>query len=272
MSVQSALRSRIRTALVLAAVFIGVVFGLPESATLMLVAVAIVLGAWEWSAMLQLRGRPMRIAYVALVAVVLFLAWWLTRDQALLRPFLFVTALWWVVALAWLSLAPARVNGWSAGLAGLLSLVPAGVALAQFRLTPGSGSALTLFAIVLIVAADTGAFFVGRALGRVALAPRVSPGKTWEGVLGGLALSLLVAFAGSILLALPVLPMVMAGFIAAAFSVVGDLTESMLKRHAGIKDSGSLFPGHGGVLDRIDSIMAGAPMLLLGLLQIGVLE
>ena len=205
---------------------------------------------------------------MATVAALLAAAWLSTRDAAALRVFLLVAAAWWVVALGWLTLAPQRVQGWSAGVAGVFALVPAGVALAQIRIAPGIGAALTLFTIVLIVAADTGAFFAGRSFGRVRLAPRVSPGKTWEGVLGGLLLATLVAFGGAAWFGVPVASMVPVCLAAAAFSVVGDLTESMLKRHAGVKDSGSIFPGHGGILDRIDSVTAGAPVLLLGLLQI----
>ncbi len=267
----SALRSRVVTALVLAAVLVGVVLGLPEWATLLLVAVVMLVGAWEWSALLAPPGVALRWAYVAAVAASLAAAWLYTRDAAALRAFLFVAAAWWVVALGWLALAPQQVQGWSAGVAGLFALVPAGIALAQIRIAPGIGAPLTLFTIMLIVAADTGAFFAGRSFGRVRLAPRVSPGKTWEGVLGGLALAGLVACGGAAWFGVPVVSMLPVCLAAAAFSVVGDLTESMLKRHAGVKDSGSIFPGHGGILDRIDSVTAGAPVLLLGLLQIEVL-
>ncbi len=267
----SALRSRVVTALVLATVLVAVVLGLPERATLVLVVLVVLAGAWEWTALLELPGAAARGLYVGLVAMLFAGAWLGTREPQALRLFLLAAALWWLVALGWLALAPQRVPRWSAALAGLLALVPAGVALAQIRIAPGVGAALTLFTIVLIVAADTGAFFAGRAFGRVRLAPRVSPGKTWEGVFGGLALAGLVAFGGAAWFGVPAASLVPVGLATAAFSVVGDLTESMLKRHAGVKDSGSIFPGHGGILDRIDSVTAGAPVLLLGLLQIEVL-
>lgn len=263
-----ALRSRVLTALVLAAVLISVVLGLPAPATLVLVGLVVLAGAWEWSALLGLPGAAARAGYVLLVLVVLGIAWSLSREPAALRALLALAGLWWLVALAWLALAPKSVRGWSAGVAGLFALVPAAVALAEIRLVPDIGAALTLFALVLIVAADTGAFFAGRRFGRVLLAPRVSPGKTWEGVIGGLLLAALVAWGGGAWFGVSPARMLPVGLAAAAFSVVGDLTESMLKRYAGVKDSGSLFPGHGGVLDRIDSITAGAPVLLLGLLQI----
>ena len=267
-----ALRSRVLTALVLAVVLITVVLGLPAPATLVLIALVVLTGAWEWSALLGLTKTAARIGYVLLVLAALAVAWALSREPAALRGLLLLAGAWWLVALLWLALAPKSVRGWSASIAGLFALVPAAVALAEIRLTPGYGAALTLFTLMLIVAADTGAFFAGRQFGRVPLAPQVSPGKTWEGVIGGLVFSGLVAWGGAAWFGVAPLQMVSVGLVTAAFSVVGDLTESMLKRYAGVKDSGSIFPGHGGVLDRIDSVTAGAPLLLLGLLQIEALS
>ena len=127
-----------------------------------------------------------------------------------------------------------------------------------------------LFALVLVQVADIGAFFVGRRFGKRRLAPSVSPGKTWEGVIGGVVASALVAVIGGAYFGTPLawfLPLCLA---AVGFSIVGDLTESLLKRFAGLKDSGRLFPGHGGVMDRIDSVTGAAPVLFLGLLLLGV--
>ncbi len=126
-----------------------------------------------------------------------------------------------------------------------------------------------LFLLVLVWAADIGAFFAGRRFGRVKLAPRVSPSKTWEGV--SAACSFAVAHrrdrrrGGSALRRLAFVSLCVAVVL---LSIVGDLTESMFKRYAGLKDSGSIFPGHGGVLDRIDSVTAAAPAFLLGLAQL----
>jgi phosphatidate cytidylyltransferase len=129
-----------------------------------------------------------------------------------------------------------------------------------------------LFTLALVWAGDTGAFFTGRWLGRVPLAPRVSPKKTWEGVLGGLAASGMVAWASAKwLFAVDAWPFVMTCVAVAALSIVGDLTESMLKRAAGLKDSGTLFPGHGGMLDRIDSVTAAAPALVFALIGLQVI-
>jgi len=119
--------------------------------------------------------------------------------------------------------------------------------------------------------ADIGAFFSGRMFGRLRLAPEVSPGKTWEGLLGGVTVSALVAIIGSRWFQVPLAVFLPLCLAAVGFSVVGDLTESLLKRFAGMKDSGSIFPGHGGVMDRIDSITGAAPVLLLGLSLLGVI-
>jgi phosphatidate cytidylyltransferase len=125
------------------------------------------------------------------------------------------------------------------------------------------GAAWALFVFGLVAAADVGAFFAGRRFGRRKLAPTVSPGKTWEGVVGGLLLVGVVAGIGALLLGIGMRPAMLAAIACAAFSILGDLTVSMLKRSAGLKDSGQLFPGHGGVLDRIDSLLAALPLYLL---------
>ncbi len=132
-----------------------------------------------------------------------------------------------------------------------------------------AGARWTLFILALAFGTDTGAFFAGRAFGRLPLAPQVSPHKTWEGVLGGMLLALAIAAAGSVWFGQPMGRFVALCLAAAAFSVVGDLTESMLKRHVNLKDSGRLFPGHGGVLDRIDSVTAATPIMALGLVWLG---
>ena len=263
-----ALRARVLTALILGVLLVAAVLGLPAGPMQVLVGAAMLAGAWEWSLFLRPASRFARWAYVALVAIALGVAWALTRDPDSLRRFLMGAAAWWLVALVWLALAPGRGGPFSTALAGVLALVPCGVALAELRGLEPRGAALLLFAMLLIVAADTGAFFVGRRVGRIRLAPQVSPGKTWEGVIGGVALAGLVALAGARWFGLPPAAMLAIGVATAAFSIVGDLTESMFKRHTGLKDSGTMFPGHGGVLDRIDSVSAGAPVLLLGLLQI----
>lgn len=265
------LRSRLPTALVLAVVIVTVLLYLPPAMTLALLAVAILLGAWEWSAFIRGAGRELRAAYVVFIGVLLAVGFDYCSDRPTLRLLLGIVMVWWCVALLWIALMPQRMSRWAAALSGAFALVPAGIALAQLRVATADGGAWTLFALILIVAADTGAYFAGRRFGRVKLAPRVSPGKTWEGVIGGMLLALLAGLGGAAWFGLPPLAFVALALATAAFSVVGDLTESMLKRSAGVKDSGHLLPGHGGMLDRLDSIAAGAPLFVLGLLLIGVL-
>jgi phosphatidate cytidylyltransferase len=128
---------------------------------------------------------------------------------------------------------------------------------------------LLLFLLVLTAAADVGAYFGGRHFGRRKLAPQVSPGKTWEGLMSGMLAASLAAAGGALLLDQPILPWFALCLAVALVSVVGDLVESMFKRRTGLKDSGHLLPGHGGVLDRIDSLTAAGPAFMLGLLALG---
>lgn len=267
------LRERIRTALVLGALLIVVLFALPVWAAIAVIAVALLAGAWEWSAFIGGSGR------VGLAPRLLFLAVIAAAMAALALPVpplltgptvLAIAILWWLAAFCWVVLAPATAPPPSAAIAGVLTLAPAWYALLHLRLDFAQGAEWLLFILVLVTAADSGAYFVGRSFGRVKLAPRVSPGKTWEGVFGGLAAGCVAALAGALWFGLPVLPFLALAVAAIVFGIVGDLVESQLKRSAGVKDSGTLFPGHGGMLDRIDSLTAAAPVLLAGLHLLGV--
>jgi phosphatidate cytidylyltransferase len=262
--VNESLRKRVLTAVVLAAALLVILLWLPPVATVVALTALLLAGAWEWSAFLRLSTAGRRLTYVALVALLLPLAWQVSADRDGRDLILVAAVLWWLTAFMWIAFIPRLVSRWAAGVAGVLALVPSWLALVWLRLAPPHGQ-WVLFTLILVWVADIGAFFVGRRFGRIRLAPVVSPGKTWEGVLGGVALSALVAVGGSLWFHVPLevfLPLCLA---TVAFSVVGDLTESLLKRFAGMKDSGSVFPGHGGVMDRIDSLTGAAPVLLLGL-------
>lgn len=264
------LKTRIITAAVLIGLLLVVILWLPPVATKVAMTAVVLAGAWEWSAFLRLQAVPGRVLYVCVVAACLAALWRLTLAEPACLLLLVVALGWWVAALLWVVFAPRRAASWSAALAGLLALAPAWVALVRLRIDVPRGAQWLLFALCLVWAADIGAYFAGRSFGRVRLAPLVSPGKTWEGVLGGLLLAALVALWGSRWFAVPVLPFVALCLVVVAFSIVGDLTESLLKRFAGLKDSGTLFPGHGGVMDRIDSLTSALPVLLLGLVVLGV--
>ncbi len=264
------LRKRIITAAVLVVALLVTVLYLPAWVTLAVVSAVVLLGAWEWSGFLRLPGAGLRAAYVGLIAVLMFAAWSCTvtaRGRMLLMG---VTLLWWCIALLWIMLAPRRVATWSAASAGVLALVPAWLALVRLRVDLTAGAQWVLYALILVWVADIGAFFSGRQFGRVALAPLVSPGKTWEGVLGAMLVGGVWALAGALWFHLPALIFLPLCLAVVGFSIVGDLTESLLKRYAGLKDSGSVLPGHGGVMDRIDSITAAVPVLFIGLMLLGV--
>ena len=263
------LRKRIITALVLAVLFLAVLLWLPPIATVIVVTALVLAGAWEWSAFLRPTLSIARVAYVALLAALLLGVRYLAADPQVRHLILITALVWWLVALGWIIFAPRSVASWSAGLAGVLALVPAWVALVWLRYLP-NGQYWVLFTLLLVWGADIGAYFAGHRFGRTRLAPDVSPGKTWEGVVGGFALSAIVAVAGSAWFALPLYAFVPLCLAAVGFSIVGDLTESLLKRFAGVKDSGTLFPGHGGVMDRIDSVTGAAPVLFFGLTMLGV--
>lgn len=263
------IKKRVVTAVVLIAILLAVVLWLPAKITVLVLALVVLAGAWEWSAFLRAPSVAWRATYVALLAVLMPVAWYVTQEPSGRNAVMLVALVWWLVALAWVMFAPRRVSSWTAALAGILALVPAWIALARM-LDLERGAEWILFALLLVWAADIGAFFVGRRFGRTRLAPEVSPGKTWEGVLGGVAASVVIAWLGGGWFDIPVnrfLPLCLA---AVGFSIVGDLTESLLKRFAGVKDSGSLFPGHGGVMDRIDSVTGAAPILFYGLVALGV--
>lgn len=266
----SGLRQRVLTALVLIAALAVVLFALPPAATLALVVVAFLVGGWEWSAFVAPTRPAVRAAFVALLALGIAAAWPLSGTRSGMLALLVVAGLWWLLAVFWILRGPQRVGAVLAAVAGIASLVPVAVALGRLRLEPGQGAWVLLFALLVIMAADVGAYFAGHRFGRIKLAPSVSPGKTWEGVIGGLLFSLIIAIVGARLLGWPVAVVAPLAVGAAAFSVVGDLMESLMKRHSGLKDSGHLFPGHGGILDRFDSLTAGIPLLMLGLLQAGL--
>jgi phosphatidate cytidylyltransferase len=261
----SALAERVVTAVVLIAGLLIVLFALPRAVAILALALVLLGAAWEWAGFLGAAPRsPWRVGYAAGMGVVMGLAWWaMALEGGLQRPVLWAGALWWAAALGWVCRFPTRIPVALIVCCGVLVLVPAWLALGRMLLG-AEGPEWLLFVFLLVWAADIGAFFTGRALGRVRLAPRVSPGKTWEGVLGGLVLAGLAAVPGAWWFRQPPVAFVALCLAVALASVVGDLTVSMFKRHAGLKDSSDLLPGHGGILDRIDSMTAAAPLFVLG--------
>jgi phosphatidate cytidylyltransferase len=267
------LKTRVATALVLLAILLAVLFWLPPTVGVGFVAIVVLAGAWEWAAFAGLTRPGARLLYLLATAALCAAAWYLTAARAGWIGAMQGAVLWWAVALLWLSFWPHAVNRVAAALAGLLVLVPAWLGLARLLLVaqPERGAVLLLYMLLLVWAADIGAYFAGKRYGRLKLAPQVSPNKTWEGVVGGTLLGLLVALAGARWFGVPLVPFTGLGLAVVGSSMIGDLTESMFKRFAHLKDSGALLPGHGGVLDRIDSITSAVPVFVVGLGWLGLL-
>ncbi len=276
--VVSSLARRVLTAVVLVPVVVYAVLALPSVYFGLMMAVFVLAGAWEWA---DLSGYPpaARAVYVILVAMLLFAAEQMTVGPAGAGIVLWAGVLFWVTALVWVAryqggrTTPLLEGRGALTVIGVLVLVPAWVGLYHLHRSGTAGPEWVLLLLVLVWAADIGAYFTGRRFGRRKLASRVSPGKTVEGVLGG------VALAAAVIAAYATFRLEATGWVAGfallavattLVSVLGDLLESLVKRRAGRKDSGVLIPGHGGALDRIDSLTAAAPVFALGLALMGV--
>ena len=264
------LKTRIITALI-SLVLIGIVlFAIPRQYTELIIGALLVAGAWEWSGFLGSSGSGMRLVYTVLVTAALGLIYFVFPEKTALV--LQVGCAWWIIAFFWNLRFPTPIPATLRWISGLLVIVPLYAALVLLlRL----GVEYLIFTLLIVWAADAGAYFTGKKFGRVKLAPAISPGKTWEGVIGGLVAVVLLIVVRSIWLESEGIDSNLAVsvpfFLAVAcLSVVGDLTVSMFKRNAGVKDSGSLFPGHGGILDRIDSVASAAPLVAVGLTWVGL--
>lgn len=258
------MKQRVITAAVALLVLIAVLFYVPASVALAVIFLVMLGGAWEWSAFLGIESAAARLAYVIIIAALLVATNLLQLDPTLILK---VSLAWWFAALIWSFAFPTPIPMAVRWLAGALVIVPLYVALIMLYT---AAPTLLLFALLIVWVADTGAFFAGKYLGRVKLAPDISPGKTWEGVIGGLVAVVFLTVGRSLWVDTNLAVLVPFCLAVASLSVVGDLTVSMFKRTAGLKDSGSLFPGHGGVLDRIDSVAAAAPLFALGIGWVGL--
>ena len=256
------LKQRIITALILLPIALCGFFLLEGAGFALFIGLVVTLGAWEWARLAGFEAQPARVAYAALVAVLLFFMYILPN----LAPWVLGAAvLWWGLA-AFLVLTYPRTSAhWSTTASklviGFLILLPAWQGLILIKQEP-LGNWLIMAVMILVWGADIGAYFSGKAFGKRKLAPSVSPGKSWEGVYGGLALSLVITAVVGVVRgwgAGQMIASLLGAALIVVISVVGDLTESMFKRQSGIKDSSNLLPGHGGILDRIDSLTAAIP-------------
>jgi phosphatidate cytidylyltransferase len=272
------LKQRVITAFFLLLVSLIAILFFPVTWFQLSFLVVLCLGAWEWSQLAGLQHRAVRLAYTAWFVPILYLL--LHVSSQVSKVLLSVSVVGWLFALAFICLYPRNSQIWKNLLVllatGFWLLLPCWVAM-LLLLQQADFVQYILLLLSLVAAADIGAFFAGRHFGKHKLAPQVSPNKTWEGFAGGILASCAVVWTGTSLLPLNIIdlpmPLIMIGTVLlASVSVVGDLFESMLKRWANVKDSGSLLPGHGGVLDRIDSITAALPFYVWLLLQAGLVR
>lgn len=276
------LKQRVVTAVVLAPLLLALIFLTKASVFAALLGLIFLVGLWEWTRLAGLHVYLLRAASLIGYAIVFALLWKVCKTPWWWLPVL-VGLAWWLLALAWLGqhdFGAGATRGHTALklAAGALVVVPAWCAVVVMhgdlaKPDTGHGRWWVLFFACIVVAADIGAYSAGRRWGHVKLAPVISPGKTRAGVYGALACSGVVGLVGGVLLKVPGerLPAIVAlALVTVLFSIVGDLFESLMKRHAGLKDSSRLFPGHGGMFDRMDSMVAALPVFVLGKFLLGL--
>ncbi len=270
------LKQRVLTALVMSLILVLAVLKLPTLYFAMFMTVVIALGAWEWAKLSGYKNPATRIVYAALIAC---LCGFLYRyaDVALKQQIVLLSVVCWLFGFACII---AYQKGFSSlprqpfirAFMGVLVMIPAWLSVIMLHSLQGKGLRLILFLFVLIWVADSAAYFAGRRWGKNRLANRVSPGKSWEGAIAAIVASLLVGFGYAIwqeMDAYRILSFSVLSIIIVICSIMGDLFESLVKRTANIKDSGTLLPGHGGIMDRIDSLTAASPIFFMGLLWLG---
>jgi len=266
------MKTRILAALVMLPAVICAIVYLPTPWLAALAALVFLLGMREWLRLIEvIDGVPCTILLLLNLVLMVLMVWASNGSLALLHLALLVGVLFWLLALLWFA-----CPGFGAGsgspvrmlklVAATLAIVPAWAALVLLH-AANNGPYWLLTALAIVWAADSGAYFVGRAFGKHKLAVRISPNKTVEGMFGGLLAALVVAVGMGAVAGIALADigwLLLVAGLAALASVAGDLFESLLKRHAGVKDSGNLIPGHGGVLDRIDGLLPALPVFALG--------
>lgn len=277
------LKQRIITALILGPLVLWVVIGASHMVFASLMAVIVVIGAWEWAALAGITSNAGKIihalAYIPLLFVIMQL---MHSGQQWIHYAMYFISAWWVLSLALIVIYNSGSNFLATRnighliiklLIGVCVLAGVFIAFVGLRNTPQYGYKFVLILLILMWLADSGAYFFGRRFGKRKLAVNVSPGKSWEGVYGAVLLTSIASIGIGLYLNYSLNEQLLFLFVCLLtmmFSIIGDLTESMFKRQAGIKDSGRILPGHGGILDRIDSLTAAAPVFFISMLMAGL--
>lgn len=265
------LKSRVITAIILLVLFLSALFLLPTVAWTALVLVVVMQATTEWSRLSKLEGMAAKAYWGATLLIMFAMVWSDARaaDVSAHLPFYGISAFLWLLLVPTWMIAGWKVqNPWLMSLVGWAVLIPTGLAMLDLRaISPW----LLLFIMGLVWVADSTAYFAGRKFGKRKLAPSISPGKTWEGVIGAMlgvsCYVILVWSLNSDLSHTALLPiLLLAAWWWVGLAVIGDLFESAIKRQAGVKDSGALLPGHGGLLDRIDALTSTLPLAALAIL------
>ena len=269
-------RTRLLAALVMTPLAIAAILLLPTQWLALLAAVLFLGGLWEWLRLSEVEDSLARTLLLALNLLLMVALVWASRTASGGSLVLFQVAAmigvgWWLLAALWLrayDFGSDHDNGARVAklAAGTFAIVPAWCALVLIHAQRPNGHVWLLTALAIVWAADSGAYFAGRKFGRRKLSPRISPNKTVEGLLGGALAGVLVGVAGAAIAGTApskLAAVAVAALVVVLFSVVGDKFESLLKRHAGVKDSGNVIPGHGGLLDRMDSVLAALPAFVL---------
>lgn len=263
----SKLKQRIVTGSVLALLVIIAIFSLPIFEFTIIVALIATMAVWEWCRLINLQNSILRLGYILLTLVLFFIC-----LRFFPQKILYLALIWWLISCVFILFYPRLQKIWRHSLVlaavGILIIVAFAIAIIDLRIL---GPGYLLWGLFLVWGADTGAFAIGRRYGKHKLAAHVSPNKTIEGFLGGLALTIIFAVIGGLLLNVPSrhwLAFLLLAVVVNIAAVIGDLFESMTKRSANLKDSGNWLPGHGGLLDRIDSLMCALPIFSVGLMLI----
>ncbi len=269
------LKERVITATVLALLFFAVVCGLPLKYFTPALFVLLAMAGWEWARLCGWTHRPYKGVYTALLLVLAAAAiatLFAGDGQLFLLGLLILSILFWLTAIVWILRYPDSAAVWGSpavrALIGIFVLLPMFTSLVYLKHVSSNGLSIVLVVLIISIA-DIGAYFSGRRFGKRKLAVAVSPGKSWEGVWGGLLGNTLFAVALSLWLGLTLpnaILVVAVMLLTSIASVIGDLLESMIKRYCGVKDSGDILPGHGGILDRIDGWTAAMPVFTLSML------